>query len=326
MPRRLPRPYGSSVSAARAVSLIFLMAIVYLLYDRFRDPKAWLWLAPESKDAPQAQAVSADHDAAPEEITQGPNDLDEAEWESWKSNSQFITDRAALRAREMPAYWQLLAWSHTQPFSELERRAKPDPAFTQLWELPSDYRGVPIRMRLHIRRVLRYDAPENPLGVQQVYEAWGWTDDSKSFPYVVVFTDPPENLPVGPEVQAEAVFAGYFLKVMSYTAFDVHRGAPLLVGRIRSINAPAAAPKEPVASRGIETYGLAIAAAIIGAGLFLWRGVARRAPPPSVALPDELNFDLATPGDPADDSAESLSGDFVLLENELHETTADRRN
>lgn len=326
MSRRLPRPYGSSVSATRAVSLIFLMAIVYLLYDRFRDPKAWLWLAPEPKEAPQADVISAEHDAAPEEITEGPNDLDEAEWESWKSNSQFVTDRAPLRAREMPAYWQLMAWSHTQPFRQLERRAKPDPAFTQLWELPGDYRGVPIRMRLHLRRVLRYDAPENPLGVSQVYEAWGWTDDSKSFPYVVVFTDPPENLLVGPEVQAEAVFAGYFLKVMSYTAFDVHRGAPLLVGRIRSIHSPAEAPKEPAASRGIETYGIVIAAAVIGAGLFLWRRVLRRSPPSSAALPDELNFDLKTCDDPANDSVESLPGDFVLLETELQETGADRRD
>ena len=52
MSRRLARPYGTSISATRAVSLVFMLAVIYLLYDRFRDPATWKWLA---HDVPEAQ-------------------------------------------------------------------------------------------------------------------------------------------------------------------------------------------------------------------------------------------------------------------------------
>src|SRR5581483_11969283 len=136
-------------------------------------------------------------------------------------------DRAPLRPREMPLYWQLMQWSRTQPIQQLERRATVEPPFKDFFEVPQKQRGKPIRLRMHVTRVLQYDAPENPLGLKECYEAWGWTDESKSFPYVIVFPDLPSGMPVGKDAHAEVVFVGYFLKVMSYTAFDATRGAPL---------------------------------------------------------------------------------------------------
>jgi hypothetical protein len=88
---------------------------------------------------------------------------------------------------------------------------------------------------------LSHEAPQNSADVKTVYEAWGWTEESRSFPYLVVFSDLPPQMPLGPDIHEEAVFVGYFMKIMSYQAYDAARGAPLLVGRLQWIPNPARA-------------------------------------------------------------------------------------
>ena len=79
-------------------------------------------------------------------------------------------------------------------------------------------------------RVLRYESKLSKTG--WLYEAWIFTPTPARYPYCCVFEDVPEGLPVGPNVSERVVFNGYFLKLMSYQAGDVPRGAPVLVGRI----------------------------------------------------------------------------------------------
>lgn len=86
--------------------------------------------------------------------------------------------------------------------------------------------------------MVAWDAPKNPANVSRVYEAWGWTDVSKSYPYVVVFSERPARIRVGADVPDEGIFAGYFLKIMTYEAFDKRRAAPLLIGRIQALDRP----------------------------------------------------------------------------------------
>lgn len=238
MRHRRVRPFGQSIPPARGLSMILALLVIGMIYQRSRDPAMWRWLATgnelaaaEEDQLPKpAAAVSS---AAPVALVEGPNDRDAEEQASFRERAELLTDRAPLRPREMIPYWQLMQWSLTEPLAEAERRAGPEPAFSQIWEKPEDFRGQPITLRMHLRRVLQYEAPENPLGLKQVYEGWGWTDHSKSFPYVVVFPELPAGLPVGNEIEADIVFTGYFLKIMGYTAFDANRGAPLLVGRVR---------------------------------------------------------------------------------------------
>jgi hypothetical protein len=67
-----------------------------------------------------------------------------------------------------------------------------------------------------------------------VFEAWGATDDSKTFPYCLVFPEKPSQMPLGDDLTEEARFAGYFLKNMKYTdKLGKMRRAPLLIGRIQ---------------------------------------------------------------------------------------------
>lgn len=229
------RPYGVSIRPTRALSLLFAVAVLWLLFGRLKDPATWRTLLDLKDDSASTPLLAPEADSKLEEIVAGPNDRDDVESQRARDLCQLVTDRTPLKPREMHAYWKLMTWSRTEPFADLQARALNDVAFTQLWEQPDRYRGKLITLRLHVRRVLKYDSPPNPQNLPFTYEAWGWTDESRSYPYVVVFPECPPGLPVGTDIRGEVVFVGYFLKVMSYTAFDTARGAPLLVGRVQAI-------------------------------------------------------------------------------------------
>jgi hypothetical protein len=222
------------------------LIVLGLVYQRVKNPAFWTWMTNESRAQDQVStAESSKPSAAPasektpakneqaEVIIPGPNETDPDELAAFRSHLKVIQDREPLQPHEMPAYWQLMRWSRTRPFSELEKLARRDVPYSHLWDEPGLYRGQPIRLKLHVRRVLTYDAPANPLGLSTVYEAWGWTDDSRSFPFVVVFPEKPAGVPLGTDVDADIVFVGYFVKWMSYRAFDTKKNSPLLVGRVK---------------------------------------------------------------------------------------------
>ena len=157
MRRFRSRPYGQSVRPSRLVSMLFAVAILWMLYERFRDPSTWRSLLDLKDDTTVAAAVEpAAIPEDPEVIAPGPNDLDEEEVARSKERLDLVTDKTPLKPREMHAYWQFMQWSQTESSAELEKRALHDVAFTQLWEQPEKYRGELISMRLHVRRVLKY--------------------------------------------------------------------------------------------------------------------------------------------------------------------------
>lgn len=262
MRRSAVRPFGVSVRPTRLLSMLAVIVLLGVMYERTKDPAMWQRLLDLNDEAPLAIPLPQPQSAPfTESITPGPNDTDESEVAASKELFELVVDRMQLKPREMHAYWRLMTWSRTQPFESLKQRALKDVPFTQLWEQPERYRGKPISLRLHVRRVLKYDAPPNPQELPHTYEAWGWTDESRSFPYVVVFSECPEGLPIGTDVRGEVEFVGYFLKVMSYTAFDTARGAPLLVGRVRN------APSQKISSPAKPDTGLIISCILGGIAL-----------------------------------------------------------
>ncbi len=304
MHRRVVRPFGASIPATRSVSLLFALAVLWALYSSAREPATWQWLAAsdaeENFQTQVAIAPAQGQVAAEDVVVPGPNDLDPAAMAEFRSREELITDRTELRPREMLAYWQLMGWSRTQSFQELEQRAQPEPAFTQLWDDPALYRAQPIRLRMHVRRVLKFDAKQNPLGLTEVFEAMGWTDESKSFPYTIIFADKPPGLPVGKDVEAEVVFAGYFLKNMAYTAFDRRRAAPLMIGRVHLTGRAAGTVGNNL--NPWETWvTILIGSVIVAAVGFLFFASARR-PKRTTVLPHDVSgFDF-TAADPSTDS------------------------
>lgn len=263
--------YDRSIRPTRVVTKLFAMAMICMLLDLKRD------LAIATESPPTAEV--------PEIVIAGPNDLDDEEVARSEELLGLATDGTPLKPKEMPAYWQLMRWSQTASSADLEQRALQDVPFTQLCEQPDKYRGKLISMRLHVRRVLKYDAPVNPLELQDVYEAWGWTDESRSFPYVVVFSQCPQGLPIGTEVQAEANFIGYFLKVMKVEgAKNNARGAPLLIGRMQLALPPA--PKQASLDPSVFwlIFGGSAAVAVFG----VRRALRSKSAPKAVSLPDDV--------------------------------------
>jgi hypothetical protein len=164
----------------------------------------------------------------------------------------------------MPSYWRLFRWSRAQARTDLAQRAEKNPFFTQIWEQPRKYRGKPVSLKLHIRRVLSFDAPENnSAGVKTVYEMWGVTDESRQHLYAVLTDSIPEGFPEGAKVEADVRFTGYFLKILGYEASDAKRGAPLLIGKIHALPMHVIPIRHPQANR-IEFWQTILIAMIGG--------------------------------------------------------------
>lgn len=239
MPRRVVRPFGASVTATRGVSMLVGLVVLGLLYDTASKPRNWGWLSKEHKSDQIAASEITTSDPASfdnsaeqfDDTTDGKDDRAPGETERFTGNAGLVRDRTNLMRREMTAYWQLMEWSNAQTFNQMNQRSLVEPSFSELWEDPDRFRGKLIRLRLNVRRVIKYEAPANDVDVKEVFEAWGWTDNSKSYPYVVVFSKAPVALPIGADVECEVRFVGYFLKIMAYSAHDKPMGAPLLVGR-----------------------------------------------------------------------------------------------
>ncbi len=284
------RPYGITLSPTRLVSLVLAIVVLWVLYDRFKDPTTWRVLF-GLKDAPVAATTEAPIN---ENLVPGPNDSDDEEVARAREEFQLVADKAPLKPREMFAYWRLMTWARTEPFAKLRERAQQNVPFTHLWERPHEFRGKPITLRLHVRRVLEYDAPENPQGIPVTYEAWGWTDESKSFPYVVVFPERPEGLPVGTDIRGEVVFVGYFLKMMTNNnALEANHGAALLVGRVQAVPSAAALAAEPV---NLWPLGIVVGGILLIGLYFMGFRPSKKRPqrrPINSDLPDSIDYSLS---------------------------------
>jgi hypothetical protein len=244
-------PFGGDPTSA-LLRMGALLIVVALVYSWAKKPQSWRWLESDagSDDAASAlaQVGASDnrHNAlaekdATETVVPAATDLDKAEWDKAAKLFEAVSDKTVLAPEEMPAYWKLMKWARAQTFADMERRAASSVAYTRFFEEPEKYRGRLVRLRLHILRILDWDAHENSAGVKHVYEAWGWTDQSNAL-YVAVFSELPAEMKLGEGQHQEGLFVGYFLKDLGYQAFNRNRAAPLLVGRMRRVATAAPAP------------------------------------------------------------------------------------
>jgi hypothetical protein len=232
------------------------------------------------KAAPPAQggdksAVAVGSTVPPTDtIIPGPTDKDPEEQADVRAQFELLTDREALEAIEMPAYWRLFRWAWAQSFSEMERRANRDVMYVHLYDQPDKFRGKLVRLKLHIVRIVKWDAEENKGKFKHIYEVWGATEDSQSFPYVAVVSELPPGMKPGATVRYDGIFVGYFLKNMAYKAHDVLRGTPLLIGRLHALNVPGQSAKNVTADNSMWQWLTGIGIAVV-VGIWLWLRFAR---------------------------------------------------
>jgi len=251
-----PSPTSGSTSffttreLLRLSSAIFLLGIVGLLYLQTKKSNSWRTIAAEEAAANSAAPVIAPGTPWKELVIPHPGHTDFEEIDALKEELQAISDLSPLAAEEMPAYWRLVKWAYAVPGEELRTQARTDLTFTHLFQASDKHRGQLVNVRLRVRRILQHDAPENSANVKRVYEAWGPTEDSQTFPYCVVFVDVPPGVEVKPTVFMDARFVGFYLKKLAYEdATGTKRSAPLLIGRMLYDEATA---KQSVADEGLS--------------------------------------------------------------------------
>ena len=250
------RPHSAT---PRLITMIAMLGVVLLVMWQAGDPKNWRWLEMLTRGEPSSRAQPA---IATKESSNIPSprkcepvapvfEVDPLELAAAEDEYLAISDGTLkLRREEMPAYWRLFGWTRQQSLAQLRRSAQTSVALNDFVQSADDQRGKLFALELNVRRVLAYDAPENPVGVKKVYEIWGWTKESRAWPYVVVTAELPPGMAVGPSVYEEASFAGYFFKLQGYQAAgagpkDRPLIAPLLIGRLSHHAVPApAAPTE----------------------------------------------------------------------------------
>ncbi len=167
-----------------------------------------------------------------------------------------------------------------------------------------------------MRRILEYTHKDLTL-----YEVWGWTEESRSWPYVGVVLDLPKGMPIGANVYEQVTLVGYFFKMQGYLEAGAKPRAaplqaPLFVGRL--IWRPAAKPQ---ARSSDWSWGLFLLAGfvvflIIRWGLLLWGGRRRlfesprlQAKPGGNPVEDWLeNVETDEAAEPAE--SENLHGDW----------------
>jgi len=242
-------------------------------------PKVTVAAAPAGPPGP-SPAPNADAPVA------GPTDEDPEEWEAFTEERQALDDFTFfIQREEMEAYDRLVRWVVRQPFERLWQRAhqeSPPVVFNDFVQHRNKLRGKLVYLDLHLRRVLKM--PEKTRDGFQLYEAWGFTHQSGGWLYSLVLVDLPPGLREG-DVQEHVRAAGYFLKLISYHSALSKPGdrplyAPVLIGRVMRVQAPAPVPSETewLASsptgRLLAVVGfIALAAAI---GLWQFRSLAGR--------------------------------------------------
>jgi hypothetical protein len=169
-------------------------------------------------------------------------------WRDW------ITDEKPIQsdALEVDAYAGALALAHWTDAAALDKAARGDLTFVQLFREPAKYRGQIVRISGRMKRIRRYDDPPEKArraGIAHVYEGWLFNDDFGINPVCCVFTDLPDGLRVAEKMEERVEFAGYLFKRYRYKAGDTPkpnqwRDAPLLIGRVVAV-LPARTTGEP---------------------------------------------------------------------------------
>lgn len=254
----------------RLCSAIIALMILGMIYNRARDARTWRWLAEEEGAAKAGVLLQVPAPLAltpAEEIVASPTDLEEFDSPEVQTQFAAIGEKSELAPEEMPLYWRFMKWTRAQPFDALQSRAAGDVLYRRFFEEPEKHRGKLVRLRLHIKQIVSYDAPENSAGVKTVYEISGTTDDSRTYYYIVVCPELPPGMQTGTDINEEGIFVGYFHKVMPYDAAIKRLAAPLLIGRLRGVPR-VAAPPSPELPAWAWIAGLLV---ILAAGVWGWK-------------------------------------------------------
>lgn len=237
----------------RILSMLLLLAVLYMLIVRARDPNTWRWLAADTSPDAVADAPADPHsqpEAAanrpdqpdPELVPKGPTDEDPEERAAIHDEFQAITDKTLqIQEEEMFAYKRVVQWVVNQPISLMRRRARKDLTFNDFMLSPDKHRGALVELVLDAKmvRATEYRATDG----SDLYEIWGVTTDSGAWLYAAIVVGLPEGMPTATRINERVRFVGYFFKLQGYHEANAKPhapplAAPMLIGRVIWIQTP----------------------------------------------------------------------------------------
>ena len=267
-----------------------LMAVVFAIKVAAK-PEFWARLFPEQ--APAAANLPDDNDVSLEDAPR-PLDPDEFLTSDDKpsapqalagvapgiSASQFprellrnIQDNSlGVRYRESAAYYTMLAAAKRVKHKRLEAEAEKNVTFPVLMANPDQYRGRPVTISGTLRRVDKFQADPNSLGVDDLYDAWVFPRDAGAKPIHVVCSSLGEEIQDAGQLKqpVNVRVAGYFFKKEAYsTRSNGLNIVPLVLGS--HLGTEPIAEVEIVNDGSLEKYlfwfSLIVAAAL---AMMLW--------------------------------------------------------
>jgi hypothetical protein len=154
-----------------------------------------------------------------------------------------ITDGRGISigGAEAWAYGKVLTRANYTSAAAFKKAARKDVTYTHYFEEPDVYRGTVVHIEGKLRRINRYNPPPEAAdaGVNDLYEAWIFSEFLGTSPYCAVFTEWPAGLPrdlLGKGKINDTYVVrmdGYFYKKFGYQSNDggqTHRQAPLVIG------------------------------------------------------------------------------------------------
>jgi len=157
---------------------------------------------------------------------------------------------AGIREEERPLLNRILFETVSQGEDELRREASADldsrktalrgetssgrySPFNDAFRNPEECTGLAFTLRGHLRRLEKLESVSGEGEAKgreiPVYEAWLFTEESQGNPWVVLFSELPEGITPGPDLNERVEVVGYFVKLASYQAQDARRVVPMIV-------------------------------------------------------------------------------------------------
>jgi hypothetical protein len=273
--------------------LCAMLLLAILLMSRARDPRAWTWLtnldatqqpAPKTPATNSSKSLLVRVELPPGVFVDSAGDARASKAGLIQSDSEAKDDPPAPlpeidpavfdgvrdKTRQIPraAYFYLLDVARRAPPEELEDRAQRRVlTFAHFSAAPERYRGQPVFLNGHVRRMTEIKPIANREGFETVYEGWLFTEESQDNPYVLIVSRLPDNFPLGGDIVENVSFAGYFLKLWSYRADDgdpatpsisAIRYAPLLIGHRVLWHPRPQAPSVTATWHGLVIGGVAV--------------------------------------------------------------------
>lgn len=103
--------------------------------------------------------------------------------------------------------------------------------YADMLKNPQAYRGRLVPLRGHVRRVEEMPLVDGDVDLGVAFQAYLFTEDSRTHPYIIVCREVPPGMPRGGDVLEEVAVTGYFFKLYAYDAQDAVRVAPLLIAQ-----------------------------------------------------------------------------------------------